>query len=242
MGAFEHMKGKPTTCYLCGLPLTALTSNDHVPPKQLYTAEIRKAHSPNLLTIPVHMACNRAYQHDEDYFVNTLAPFAAGSYAGNSFLQDVGLKYTEGEKQGLVGKVLREFEHQPSGIALPDHLVAKRFDGTRLHRVAWKIIRGLYFHQYKEVLPEDTPNSLKIVPPDQVPPKEFFLGLSDHPIHGQYPGVFDYKFAKFPEAGNLNYWAMLLWDRVILIMAFHDPTCACERCALLPSRDSATKV
>lgn len=216
-------------------------SRDHVPPKQLYTVAVRKAHSPNLLTIPVHADCNRAYQHDEDYFVNTLAPFAIGSYAGNAFLHEVGLKYAEGQKRGLVGKVLREFERHPGGIALPDHLIAKRFEGQRLHRVAWKIIRGLYFHQYAEVLPEDTPNSLKIIPPDQVPPTEFLVGLPDYPIHGQYPGVFDYKFAKFPEAQNLNYWAMLLWDRVILIMAFHDPTCVCEHCVSLPSRNSGIK-
>ena len=235
------MRGKPTVCYLCGKPLSGLINNDHVPPRQLYTAAIRKAHAPNLLTISVHKDCNRAYQYDEDYFTNTLAPLATGSYAGNSFLEDVWLKYEKGEKQGLVGKVLREFEHRPSGIALSDHLVAKRFDGERLHRVAWKIIRGLYFHQYKQVLPEDTPNSLQIVPPDQVPPKEFLRGLPNHPIHGQYPGVFDYKFAKFPEAQSLNYWAMLLWDRVILIMDFHDPTCACEHCVSLPSRNSAIK-
>jgi len=235
------MKDTPPICCLCGLPLTAPISNDHVPPRQLYTAAIRKTHSPNLLTIPVHKACNLSYQHDEDYFANTLAPFGIGSYSGNSFLQDVGLKYARGEKQGLVGKVLQEFQHQPSGIALPEHLVAKRFDGKRLHRVAWKIIRGLYFHQYKQVLPESTPNSLQIVPPDQVPPKEFLFSFPDHPIHGQYPGVFDYKFAKFPEAQNLNYWAMLLWDRVILIMAFHDPTCMCEHCCQLPSRNAETK-
>lgn len=217
----------PTVCYLCGQSLTAPTSNDHVPPRQLYTAEIRKAHRPNLLTIPVHKDCNRAYQYDEDYFANTLAPFAVGSYTGNSFIRDVGAKYAEGQKQGLVFKVLKEFEHQPSGIALPEHLVAKRFDKKRLHRVAWKIIRGLYFHQYEQVLPEDTPNGLEIYAPDQVPPDELILYLNSLPSHGQYPSVFDYKFAKLPDGQNINYWAMLLWDRVILTMAFHDPNCTC---------------
>jgi hypothetical protein len=235
------MKGKPSVCYLCGESLAASTSNDHVPPRQLYTAALRKEHRPNLLTIPVHKACNLSYQHDEDYFVNTLAPFAAGSYTGNSFLQDVWLKYRKGEKRGLVGKVLQEFDRRPNGIVLPEHLVAKRFESKRLHRVAWKIVRGLYFHQYEEVLPEATPNSLEIVPPDRVPPKEFLIGLLDHPTHGQYPGVFDYRFAKFPEARNLNYWAMLLWDRIILIMAFHDTTCTCEHCIMLSHRNPEAK-
>jgi hypothetical protein len=218
-------KDIPPVCYLCGLPLVAPTNQDHVPPKQLYTAEIRKAHRPNLLTIKVHMECNRSYQIDEDYFVNTLAPFAAGSYSGNSLLQDVARKYAQG-----VGRVLEEFERRPSGIVLPDHLVAKRFDGNRLHRVAWKIVRGLYFHRHRKVLPELTPNHLEMVSPDRLPPKEFLMALWDTPSQGQYPGVFDYKFATFPQLLNFNYWAMLLWDRVILIMSFHDPTCTCSIC------------
>jgi hypothetical protein len=227
----------PSICYLCGKPLTEPLSRDHVPPKQFYADDIREAHSLNLLTIPVHAACNRAYQHDEDYFVNTLAPFARGPYSGEAFLREVFRKFVAGEKQGLVRKVLQEFEPQPSGLVLPAGLIAKRFEGHRLHRVAWKIIRGLYFHNFDELLPEDTPNTLQIVPPDQPPPREFFA-LPDDPVWGQYPGVFDYKFAKVPEVHNLNYWAMLLWDRIILIMGFHDPSCNCEHCVEIKARRS----
>ncbi len=211
-----------------------------MPPKQFYADEIRKTHNPNLLTTLVHADCNRSYQHDEDYFVNTLAPFARGSYSGDALLREVFTKYRAGTKRGLVSKVLQEFDRQPSGLVPPAHLIAKRFEGARVHRVAWKIIRGLYFHHYAEFLPEDTPSGLQIVPPDQPPPKEFIIGLPDHPVHGRYPGVFDYKFAKFPEVHNFHYWAMLLWDRLILIMTFHDPACDCERCAQV--RDSRASV
>jgi hypothetical protein len=61
-------------CYLCGLKLAAPIDWDHVPPKQLYAPEIRKAHHPQLLTIPVHAACNKGFQKDEDYFVHALMP------------------------------------------------------------------------------------------------------------------------------------------------------------------------
>ena len=71
-------------CYLCGEQLREPIDRDHVPPRQLYAYDIRKLHAPNLLTIPVHRACNRAFQHDEDYFVHTLMPFARGSYTGNA--------------------------------------------------------------------------------------------------------------------------------------------------------------
>jgi hypothetical protein len=226
----------PTLCYLCGHPLTAPTSVDHVPPKQLYAKEIRKKHSPNLRTIKVHAGCNKSFQHDEDYFVNTLAPFARGSYAGTALLQEVFAKYAAGEKQKLVGKVLNEFQHAPGGILLPPSLVAKRFEGDRLHRVAWKIVRGLYFQEFGEVLPEITPNRLEIAPPDKPPPVEFLQTLHDRPSRGQYPGVFDYKYITVSQLNEFHYWGMLFWDRLILTMAFHNPACKCDHCTVLRSQ------
>jgi len=224
------VSNSPSICYLCGRPLAPPLSQDHVPPKQFYADAVRKKHSPNLRTITVHKACNFAYQFDEDYFVNTIAPFARGSYSGNALLHEIFQKYHSGKKRGLVSKVYQEFERRPSGLVLPHGLVAKRIEGERVHRVAWKIIRGLYFHHFGEFLPQDTPNGLEIVPPDQPPPKEFIIGLPDNPVRGQYPGVFDYKFAKFAEVHNFNYWAMLLWDRIIMIVKFHDPACGCDHC------------
>jgi hypothetical protein len=221
-------KLQPTLCYLCGTILASPTSADHVPPKQLYAKEVRKKHSPNLRTIDVHADCNKSFQHDEDYFVNTLAPFARGSYAGTAFLQEVFAKYAAGEKTKLVAKVLNEFQHTPGGILLPPGLVAKRFEGDRLHRVAWKIVRGLYFHEFGEVLPEKTPNSLQIAAPDKPPPVEFLPALYDRPSLGQYPGVFDYKYIVISQLNDFQYWGMLFWDRLILTMAFHNPACECK--------------
>ena len=220
-------------CYLCGDPLVGETSVDHVPPKQLYAKEIRKKHSPNLLTIRVHKRCNSSFQYDEDYFVNTLAPFGKDSYAGSALLREVFSKYKAGVKRPLVGKVLKEFERAPSGIVLPKGLVAKRIEGDRVQRVAWKIVRGLYFHEFGTVLPEYKPKSLTIAPPDRPPPIEFLQALFDRPSRGAYPGVFDYKYVTVAELDDFNYWGLLLWDRLILIVAFHGPRCACERCCML---------
>jgi len=225
-------------CYLCGSPLVTPRSNDHVPPRQLYVKEIRVAHSPNLLTLPTHGDCNRSYQHDEDYFVNTLAPLARGSYSGDALLRDVFDKYGRNEKQPLVHRVLEEFDRTPSGLQLPPSLVAKRIDGARVHRVAWKIVRGLYFHETRQYLPEATPNSLSITPPDTPPPAPFSEALGELPSRGAYPGVFDYKFAQFPEHNDFSYWGLLLWDRLILTMAFHSPHCRCDHCSKLKASRS----
>jgi hypothetical protein len=210
-----------TICYLCGQALKPPISRDHVPPRQLYARTVRRKHNlSRLLSIRVHDACNKAYQHDEDYLINTLVPFARGSYAGNMLLKETIEKYHRGEQVGLIHKILSEFDPKPGGVLLPYGKIAKHFEGHRLKRVAFKIIRSLYFHNYGTVLPADVLSSVQIVSPDEEPPDHFFAALQDKDGMGQYPGVFDYKFAKF--ANNLHYWAMLFWDRII---AFHDPLC-----------------
>ena len=219
----------PQLCYLCGMPLTEPITPDHVPPKQLYAPDVRRVRGPNLLTIPVHDACNKFYQRDEDYFVQSLVPFARGSYAGNAIYKWMLESYRKGNNAGLVRKVLAEFEPRPSGLILPGNKVVKRFAGDRIARVAWKIVRGLYFHHHQEVLPVDLVTWIAVIPPDQIPPKHFlyFANLPDNKPHGIYPGVFDYRFQKFSVE---HYWALLLWDRIIVTVIFHDPTCRYDKC------------
>ena len=73
------------------------------------------------------------------------------------------------------------------------------------------------------------------LPPDQPPPREFLGALYDLPSKGRYPGVFDYKYVKVAELNDFNYWGLLLWDRIIVIVAFHSPSCPCEHCVNLRS-------
>src|SRR5271154_5869971 len=117
----------PPICYLCNKPLGASSSVDHVPPKQLFAPELRKNHLLQLLTIPTHAACNTSYQHDEDYFIHTLMPFARPTYAGRAIYNEVLKKFRAGKKVGLTRGVLNEFEPNPSGLVLPGGKVVKRF-------------------------------------------------------------------------------------------------------------------
>ena len=228
-------------CYLCGAALKPPINNDHVPPRQLYVKEIRIAHSPtNLLTLPTHTSCNSSYQLDEDYFVNTLAPLCRGTYAGDALLRDVFDKYSRGEKQSLVHKVLQEFDRTPSGLQLPPSLIAKRIEGARVHRVAWKIVRGLYYHELGIYLPESTPNQFSIVPPNTPPPEPFPSVLAGQESRGAYPSVFDYKFVIAQELQGFSYWGFLLWDSLIFTMAFHGSQCHCDQCYHIKAARSDT--
>jgi hypothetical protein len=210
---------------------------DHPVMQQLFAPDIRRKHNVSkLITFNTHQACNAAYQSDEDYFVRSLMPFARGSVAGNAIYAKVLNDFRTGKQVPLTRMVLSEFEQNPSGLFLPGGKVVKRFDGDRLKRVAWKMVRGLHFHHTREVLPEKWSTvGVQIFAGETPPPDDVLLFAKIAQPRGEYPGVFDYKFDKFTESNNLHYWLLLLWDRIIIRVIFHDPACACERC---PERHS----
>ncbi|HEX4484623.1 MAG TPA: hypothetical protein VH088_00045, partial [Terriglobales bacterium] len=155
----------PEICYLCCNKLTKPTNVDHVPPQQIFPPGLRKAHGPlQLLTIPVHKGCNTAYKADEEYFVHTLMPFARGTVAGDAVYSHVLSSYRAGHNAGLVRKVLGEFDPRPSGLILAGGKVVKRFDGKRIKRIAWKIVRGLMFHHFGVEYPEAHTCSVSVTP------------------------------------------------------------------------------
>ncbi|MDO9586024.1 MAG: hypothetical protein Q7I93_06030 [Syntrophales bacterium] len=217
-------------CYLCGQKLEQDVDRDHVPPKQFYPSNIRKKHNPNLLTLPVHKSCNKSYQGDEDYFVHSIAPLTKGSYSGNEIWQDISNQFKRPQGQRIGEMILKEFESRPSGLYLPSGQVAKRFDPERIWRVVWKMTRGLFFKEHSRYLLDDTPNHYSIISVGEKLPPEFEV-VRNTPSRGQYPGVFDYKFVTIPELNKFHFWAMLFWDRLIILIAFHDPDCSCDKCS-----------
>jgi hypothetical protein len=218
-------------CYLCGLPLNGDRTNDHVPPKQFFPAEFRRGAGPQLLTLPSHVSCNKAFQGDEDYVVTTLAGFACErSEAGRLLWRDVNRNFGRSSGQTLGNMILREFEDRPSGLVLPPGKIAKRFDGTRLRRVMWKIARGLYFHENGRVLPESTPAFVRLVLPGEQPPAEMQAVLSE-PEQGRYTAVFAYRHRLFDIDDGMHVWALWLWDCVACSVACHDPACRCAKCS-----------
>jgi len=227
----KRMKNISPTCYLCGKPHDGKYNRDHVPPKQFFTKELLRKHNLNLFWLPTHESCNKSFQHDEGYFVYSLMPFARGSYSGDALRAKILDDCEHVEQRRLLQRVLGEFERQPSGLILPPGIVLKRFEGSRILRVAWKIVRGLYFFHFGTFLAEDTPKACELVLPSQQPPFPFPLLLPPNdPINDKYPGVFDYRLASFLEAHNLNCWTMLLWDRLTLMMNFQYPPCDCAEC------------
>ena len=231
----------PDLCYLCGKTLSEPTTNDHIPAKGLFPPEIRRRHNPSkLITVPVHKACNKSYQFDEEYFIYSLYPFALGTYVGDEMRKHIREKFRAEKNEKLVAMMMAEFDRRPSGLVLPFNQVIKRFDSKRIERVLWKIVQGLNFHHHNEVLPENWPKSWSFnTPREELElPEHFklFRDLPDNEPHGAYEQVFSYRFQHFVEAGvSFHYWALMIWDSILVTIQFHDPACGCQQCVLQPA-------
>lgn len=237
IGSNSHGE-RHTHCYLCGHPLSEPTSRDHCPPKALFAPEVRRKYNPSqLITIPVHDSCNQHYQSDEEYFISRIVPFVRGSEAGdavfNKAIADKD-KYIRNEKRAL--DVLDEFESRPSSLFLPMGKIVKRQDGTRITRVVWKIVRGLYYLHTKQVLPElFRANCNQFLAGESRKPPEYIEcmpALSDDEKKIPYGGVLDYRFfVAEGDWGKLNVWALQILSRLLFTLEFHDPwSCQCEHC------------
>jgi hypothetical protein len=233
-----------TDCYLCGKPLGGPINVDHVPPKMFYATDVRKTYNlSKLITVPVHAACNTAWQKDEEYFVNTLLPVTRGSVSGDALWADYRRRLRSRRNVPLANMVLKEFKHQIGGVLLPRSKVAKTFNGERVWGVIWKIIRGLHFHHTGEILPKHWEFAATITPPGGTP-SDSFLAFAQSGMmesRGEYQGVFAYAFKFFSGVPHLHYWAFNLWDRIIFTAVFHDPQCGCEDCAFVGPRQVGSR-
>ncbi len=203
---------------------------DHVPPRQFYASSLRRElNLSQLVTIPAHGVCNRSFERDEEYFTWSLSPLAVGSVAGNALAQDRAEKLRRrGRLALLYEKVRREFEKHPGGLHLPGGRVVKRFQGDRINRVAWKLVRGLYFHETNSVLADDTPFTTEIIEPERARETSganlvWEKVKSQAPL-GSYGGVFEYKYFVGDAHGKkLHSWGMILWDKIMIFIAHRDP-------------------
>jgi len=223
----------PSLCYLCGQPLAEPINRDHVPADQIFAKALRRENKLRLTTVPVHRDCNSAYKLDEEYFVQTLVPFARGSVAGNAIFAKTIEEFHAGNRKtvSLVHRVLNAFEERPGGVYLPNGKIALRIEGDRFWRIVWKIVRGLHFVETGEVMPADWRVSYSVILPGEPVPAHFaaFMQISREDF-GAHKGVFAYRREGAPTSPPLAYWALLFWDNVILTAAFHPPTCDCEEC------------
>jgi hypothetical protein len=215
-------------CYLCGHAIDGDETADHVPPQQFFAPELRRAFNPDrLVTLPTHRICNGEFGRDEEYVANAMVPVAMGSVAADALIHHHAERFRAGRAVGLGYKVLQSFDRRPSGLHLPRDLVAIRLDAPRVKRVVWKIVRGLFFIEHAEVLPERTRFFVEFQEPENRDPSELqqlWEVVKSQESHGSYQAVFAYKHFHIEKFGvTAHLWGMLWWDRIMVFVSHSAP-------------------
>ncbi|MFC1556725.1 hypothetical protein ACFL5L_01925 [candidate division KSB1 bacterium] len=222
---------KKKICYLCGKRIVGRISKDHLPPFQFFPENYRKDHDlSNLITLPTHPKCNFAYQKDEDYFVVSLTPAIKDNYLNFGVFERLKRMSKRDQGRRLLNQVLGEFKKNIGNIYLPSHLAAKNVDSIRFRNIVWKLTRGVYFHEYCEVLPHSTEHTIfKIYQNVEEIPNEAaeIFRLSPEPFKGIHPRILEYKIVTL---ANMNLWLLIFWQSFGALVFFHIDGCQCTEC------------
>jgi hypothetical protein len=217
-------KTKRAECQICGN--AAVLTDDHVPPKNLFPSP----RPGNLVTVRACPGCNNRSSKDDEYFRTALA-----------------IRHEAGESeaaQQLMPKILRSFE-RPEGAGFAQSFLstvqrvnaitagglyvgqahAFTVDWARIDKVMSRIVRGLYFNEFKRRLPicypvavHDVGGLSKHTAPDVL---EGLLKMSLTVISGgrgaQMGDSFHYRFLPTREDPNSTFWAMAFFKRIIFV-------------------------
>jgi hypothetical protein len=205
-------------------------NRDHHPPKRFFARSVRQPDI-NLTTLSTHNVCNMAFKHDEEYFVAAMPIQAMGTWTADAVLRDFGEGVRDGRWRSLYERVRAQFGR----IELPGGRIAFHAEFDRLNRVAWKLARGAYYTQVGRVLPERSLRTIEIVLPQSAAEilanHEWFAYVRDTPSLSHVAAVFDLKMIRDrTDEMAIGLMSMLLWDKIVLLVAFHDLACPCVRC------------
>ena len=195
-------------------------TKDHVPPKALFAPP-----RPHLLTVPACPDCHKKAARDDEYFVSRISlrhttgqnPDAAD--ARGRFVRSLKRPDKRGWRRAFYDTVKQAHVQTPAGIYL-GKTGAFDVDLDRIARVGARIVRGLYYHQFRNPLSTET--EVHAFPVD---------GLADLDEDGrkavsafaspvmaapeQLVGdrqTFRYQFRAVPEEAEATAWLLTFYD------------------------------
>jgi len=147
------MLNKERTCAYCG-EFKSLT-RDHVPPKNLF----QKPRPQNLITVPCCEDCRGGWSADDEYFriAVTVNSNAEGNPSAMNNFKVIMRSLRKPGKWKFARHINQSLGHvsvqTPGGIYL-GKAPAIKVQAKRIDRVAQRIIRGLFYEEFKVPVPE----------------------------------------------------------------------------------------
>lgn len=191
-------KSKEGTCIYCGI-VGALT-NDHVPPRNLFSKPRL-----GLITVPSCGRCNGSFKLDDEYFRLAITTGVDP--------KDFPVAVEAIRKLGTPQKV-RFAKSMLSNIQNSDlHL-----DRPRLHRVIERIVRGLFWHQRRQVLPPQVEMRIWFTCFDEAPIDDMEFNslldaLKQQHLHDVGKGVFSYRHVFDSDQPVFSAWHFRFYEK-----------------------------
>ncbi|MBU0734082.1 MAG: HNH endonuclease [Proteobacteria bacterium] len=203
------MKQKKETCIYCGKK--PKRTDDHVPPKSFFP----KPRASDLITVPSCKKCNQGAGKDEEFFLATFMFSDAGISDAGKRLWSEKLHRMYEKNLGLRRKIAQALEYTnvvtPVGLFLGRRMAIKP-DEKRFDKVISKIVRGLYFFEYQEVIPPVSSILCLFLKTEEhfQAAKEYVNQLKSG-TRG-WPGIFEYRFNRLEKKHDESMWILLFYN------------------------------
>ena len=141
-------------CVFCGR--TRKTTSDHVPPKCLFAKGARPS---NMITVRACGLCNMGSSGDDEYLRLVLAmnresgAHPAARELWPAIIRSLGLPCKAGFRQRFFACV-RDVQILSKGGLILGTAKGLEIDTPRLNRIMAKIIRGLFWHEFHQRIPD----------------------------------------------------------------------------------------
>jgi hypothetical protein len=212
-------KKKSKRCYLCGK--IGADTTEHIPPKKIFSKEIRQNLKVKLITVPAHSHCNNIFSQDDDLFGNYIIAESYRTSLGFKAWNDIvvgSFKKNPGAKRILRNNLDTKFimDNQSNAYIFKDVLL---IDAGLMEKQIKRINRGLYFHKFKEPLPTNIKiKVIKYAPPEISMPK-FVKYFKENEIYPNWinvvPNIFCYFYEVAKEDKHKGMSIMVFYDSVV---------------------------
>jgi hypothetical protein len=196
-------------------------TDDHVPPKSFYP----KPRPSNLITVPSCLLCNQGLGKDEEFFLATFMFSHAGVSDAGKKLWAQKLRRTYEKNTGLKRKIAENLSYSdlttPAGIFLGRGMTIN-IDEKRFENVVNKILKGLYYFEYKETLSNDTIIRTLFLNDDdrfnaaKANIKDLKTGSKS------WEGIFEYKFNRLANSSSCSIWLFRFWGHACFWSVTYD--------------------
>src|SRR3990167_5778700 len=142
------------TCVFCGNPAN---TREHIPAKQFFKGVPEN----RLITVPSCSDCNKNFQKNEDFFRQFLAGFLMDRSDHAKKLMENEVSRSIKRKPALGIQMFSQMKkvnlYTKSGIYLGPKTMYRvsDLDYKMINSVVEKIIKGLFYHEFGETIPED---------------------------------------------------------------------------------------